>query len=81
MKHYELVLLLNATLQEKERKDLISGLEKEIEGSILQKYDMGLLTIAHDLGEKKGNEDGTVILKLAKELGDITVMVVTKLFL
>lgn len=56
MKHYELVLLLNATLQEKERKDLISGLEKEIEGSILQKDDMGLLTIAHDLGEKKGND-------------------------
>lgn len=55
MKHYELVLLLNASLQEKEQKSFISELENELKESILQKDEIGLITTAHDLWEKKGN--------------------------
>ncbi|HCB51070.1 TPA: 30S ribosomal protein S18 [Patescibacteria group bacterium] len=55
MKNYELVLLLNASSQESERKGLISDLENELKDSVIQKDDMGLITLAHDLGEKKGN--------------------------
>ncbi|MEI6426517.1 MAG: 30S ribosomal protein S18 [Candidatus Absconditabacteria bacterium] len=56
MKHYELVLLLNASLQEKDRKDFVAGLEKDFHENIIQKDDIGLLKTAHDLGEKKGND-------------------------
>lgn len=55
MKHYELVLLLNVSLQEKDRKDFISGVETELKSSIIQKDDIWLLTTAHDLWEKKWN--------------------------
>lgn len=55
MKHYELVLLLNASLQEKDRKDFVATIEKDFHENIIKKDDIGLLTTAHDLGEKKGN--------------------------
>jgi len=57
MKHYELVLLLNASLQEKDRKEFVAGVEKTFHENIIQKDDIGLLKTAHDLGEKKGNDN------------------------
>ena len=55
MKNYELVLLLNPSVQDKEQKEFIAGLEKEIQENIVEKDDIGLLTLAHDLWEKTGN--------------------------
>jgi hypothetical protein len=49
MKHYELVLLLNASLQDKDRKDFVASVEKEFHANIIQKDDIGLLKTAHDL--------------------------------
>lgn len=37
MQKYELVLLLNASLQEKERQSTISALEDELKDGLLQK--------------------------------------------
>lgn len=55
MKNYELVLLLNPSVQDKEQKEFLASLEKEIQKNIVEKDDIGLLNLAHDLGEKKGN--------------------------
>lgn len=55
MKNYELVLLLSPSVQEKEQKEFLASLEKEIQKNIVEKDDIGLLTLAHDLWEKKGN--------------------------
>lgn len=55
MKNYELVLLLNPSVQDKEQKEFLASLEKEIQKNIVEKDDIGLLTLAHDLWEKKGN--------------------------
>jgi len=55
MKNYELVLLLNPSVQDKEQKEFLAVLEKEIQKNIVEKDDIGLLTLAHDLWEKKGN--------------------------
>lgn len=49
--------MLNASLQEKDRKDFIEGVEKEFHENIVQKDDIGLLKTAHDLWEKKGNDN------------------------
>jgi ribosomal protein S6 len=49
MKNYELVLLLNPSIQDKEQKDFLASLEKEIQNNIVEKDDIGLLTLAHDL--------------------------------
>jgi ribosomal protein S6 len=37
MKNYELVLLLDASLQEKERKEFVADFEKQIKDSIVEK--------------------------------------------
>lgn len=55
MKNYELVLLLNPSVQEKEQKDFLVSLEKELEQYIVEKDDIGLLNLVHDLWEKKWN--------------------------
>lgn len=55
MKNYELVLLLNPSVQDKDQKEFIASLEKEIQSNIVEKDDIGLLTLAHDLWEKKWN--------------------------
>ena len=48
--------MLNASLQDKDRKDFVAGVEKEFHANIIQKDDIGLLKTAHDLWEKKGND-------------------------
>jgi len=55
MKHYELVLLLNVSLSEKDRKDFLLSVEDQLKSSIIQKDDIWLMTTAHDLWEKKWN--------------------------
>lgn len=55
MKNYELVLLLNPSVQDKDQKEFLASLEKEIQNNIVEKDDIGLLTLAHDLWEKKWN--------------------------
>lgn len=55
MKNYELVLLLDASLQEKERKEFVADFEKQIKDSIVEKDEIWLKTTVYDLGRKNGN--------------------------
>lgn len=54
MQKYELVLLLNASAQETERKDMLAELEKTLKDYISDKDDMGLLDLSYELGRVKG---------------------------
>lgn len=56
MQKYELVLLLNASLQDKERQETISAIEAELKDWIIQKDEIGLRTTAYDLSRKKWND-------------------------
>ncbi|MBU0626513.1 ribosomal protein S18 [Patescibacteria group bacterium] len=49
--------MLDAALQEKERQDTLSALEKEIKGCILKKDEIGLKQTAYDLERKRGNNN------------------------
>jgi ribosomal protein S18/ribosomal protein S6 len=57
MQKYELVLMLDASLQEKDRQNTVSALEAEIKDCIIQKDDMGLKKTMHDFGQTKGNHN------------------------
>lgn len=56
MQKYELVLLLDAAIQEKERQNTISQLESDIKDGILQKDEMGLKKTMYDFQSKKGKD-------------------------
>ncbi len=56
MQKYELVLLLNASLQEKERQSTISALEDSIKDSIVQKDEIWLKTTVYEFDRKKWND-------------------------
>jgi ribosomal protein S18 len=55
MQKYELVLLLDAAVQDKERNEIVAKLETEIKDCIQQKDDMGLQITKYDLGGIRGN--------------------------
>ncbi len=56
MKNYELVLLINPSVQDKEQKEFLSSLEQEIMGKgLVKKDEIWLHELAHDLWEKKWN--------------------------
>lgn len=57
MQKYELVLMLDASLQEKERQTTVSALESEIKDCILKKDDLGLRKTMYDLGRVRGNNN------------------------
>lgn len=56
MQKYELVLLLNASLQDKERQTTISALEDELKDCILQKDEIWLKKMAYEFKRKRGND-------------------------
>lgn len=56
MQKYELVLMLDASLQEKERQNTISALESEIKDSIIKKDEIGLQTTVYEHKGKKWND-------------------------
>ena len=55
MQKYELVLMLKSQVQESERNDLLSKLEKDFKDNILLKDDMGIKQTCYDISGKKGN--------------------------
>lgn len=56
MKNYELVLLLDPSIQDKEQKEFIAELEAKFKKNIVEKDDIGILSLTHDLWGKKGND-------------------------
>ena len=52
MQKYDVVLLLDASLSEINRKEVVSEFEKLIKKSIIQQDDMGLQQLAYNLGNK-----------------------------
>jgi len=57
MQKYELVLMLDASLQEKERQNTVSSLENEIKDCILKKDDMGLRKTMYDFHRVRGHNN------------------------
>ena len=57
MQKYELVLMLDAALQEKDRQNTVLALEKEIKGCIITKDEIGLKQTVYDLERKRGNNN------------------------
>jgi len=55
MKKYELVLMVDPSLKETDRKSLIKDLEKVLGSNILDTDDIGLQELVYDLGSKRGN--------------------------
>jgi ribosomal protein S6 len=49
MQKYDLVLLVDASLSEKDRKDVISELETLLKKNILKQDDIGLQQLMYDL--------------------------------
>ena len=52
MQKYDVVLLLDASLSETNRKEVVSEFEKLIKKNIVQQDDMGLQQLAYNLGNK-----------------------------
>jgi len=57
MQKYELVLMLDASLQEKERQTTVSALEAEIKDNIIKKDDMGLRKTMYDFHRVRGHNN------------------------
>lgn len=55
MQKYELVLLLNSQVQEKERTSFLSKIENTFKDNIIQKDDIGLKETAYNINWKSGN--------------------------
>lgn len=60
MQKYDVVLLVDATLSETDRKEVISEFEKLIKKSIVQQDDIGLQQLAYNLGNKAWNDKAYV---------------------
>ena len=60
MQKYDVVLLLDASLSEINRKEVVSEFEKLIKKSIVQQDDMGLQQLAYNLGNKAWNDKAYV---------------------
>lgn len=56
MQKYELVLMLDASLQEKDRQNAVSALEESIKECIIKKDDMGLRKTMYDFGRVRGHD-------------------------
>lgn len=56
MQKYELVLLLDMSVQEAERKDMLAELEKTMKDHISDKDDMGLMDLSYELGKVRGKD-------------------------
>jgi len=52
MQKYDVVLLLDASLSEINRKEVVSEFEKIIKKNIVQQDDIGLQQLAYNLGNK-----------------------------
>lgn len=52
MQKYDVVLLVDASLSETNRKETVSEFEKLIKKGILEQDDMGLQQLAYNLGNK-----------------------------
>ena len=57
MQKYELVLMLDASLQEKDRQTTVSALEAEIKDCILKQDNMGLRKTMYDFGRVRGHNN------------------------
>lgn len=55
MQKYELVLMLKSQIQESERNELLSKIEKDFKGNILLKDEMGIHETSYDIKWQKGN--------------------------
>ena len=55
MQKYELVIMLDYQAQDADRKDLLSKFEKDLKTNIIQKDDLWLKELQHDLKWKKWN--------------------------
>lgn len=60
MQKYEVVLLVDASLSENNRKEVVSEFEKLIKKNILQEDAMGLQQLAYNLGNKAWNDKAYV---------------------
>ena len=52
MQKYDVVLLIDASLSETNRKEVVSEFEKLIKKNIVQQDDIGLQQLAYNLGNK-----------------------------
>lgn len=52
MQKYDVVLLVDASLSEKDRKDVLSDFESGIKKGIVEQDDIGLQQLAYNLGDK-----------------------------
>ena len=52
MQKYDVVVLVDASLSENNRKEVVSDFEKLIKKNILQQDDIGLQQLAYNLGNK-----------------------------
>jgi len=52
MQKYDVVLLVDASLSETNRKEVVSDFEKLIKKNIVQQDDIGLQQLAYNLGNK-----------------------------
>ncbi len=55
MKKYELVLMVNPSLKDTDRKSLLKEVEAVLGSNILDTDDVGLQELLHDLGGERGN--------------------------
>ena len=60
MQKYDVVLLVDASLSETNRKEVVSEFEKLIKKGILEQDDMGLQQMAYNLGNKAWNDKAYV---------------------
>jgi ribosomal protein S6/ribosomal protein S18 len=60
MQKYDVVLLLDASLSEINRKEVVSEFEKIIKKNIVQQDDIGLQQLAYNLGNKAWNDKAYV---------------------
>jgi len=56
MQKYDVVLLVDASLSETNRKEVVSDFEKLIKKNIVQQDDIGLQQLAYNLGNKAWND-------------------------
>ena len=55
MQKYELVLMLKSQIQESERNELLSKIEKDFKDNILLKDEIGIHETSYDIKGQKGN--------------------------
>ena len=60
MQKYDVVLLVDASLSETNRKEVVSEFEKLIKKDIVDQDDMGLQQMAYNLGNKAWNDKAYV---------------------